>query len=74
MEKLKSGQATELPGQIASYAVFPKAMFQAFTATFGLWFDEGICDLKPARFLNDQFPEIKPLTAKELLDKAWGKH
>ncbi|GAB1316920.1 hypothetical protein MFIFM68171_07130 [Madurella fahalii] len=72
-EKLKLGQITELPGQASLYEFFPKPFLQAVGAAFGLWFDEGVFDLKPAKFLNETFPEIQPLKVKELLDKAWKK-
>ena len=43
-------------------------------AAFGLWFEYGVCDLKPTKaFLNETFPEIKPLKVKEMLDQAWRK-
>ncbi len=42
-------------------------------AAFGLWFEDGVFDLKPAKFLNEMLPEIKPLKIKEMLDKAWKR-
>ena len=42
-------------------------------AVHGVWFEEGVYNLKPAHFLNDQFPQIKPMKVKELLEKAWNK-
>lgn len=39
----------------------------------GVWFEEGVYNLKPVRFLNDQFPQIKPIKVKELLEQAWKK-
>lgn len=74
VEKLKLGQTTELPAQVPSYPFFPKEPQQAMAAAFGLWFEHGICDLKPTKaFLNETFPDIKPLKVKEMLDKAWKK-
>ncbi|KAK4248804.1 isoflavone reductase [Corynascus novoguineensis] len=70
-EKLKSGQTTELPGQVPLYSFFPKPVMHSMIAAFGLWFEDGVFDLKPVRFLNESFPEIKPLTVKEMLDKSW---
>ncbi len=71
MEKLKLGQVTELPSQVPLNNFFPKPAQQAMAATFGLWFENGVFDFKPAKFLNDTFPEIKPLKVKEMLDRAW---
>lgn len=73
VEKLKTGQTTELPAQVPLYKFWPKEAMHAMAATFGLWFEQGVFDLKGAKFLNDQFPEIKPMTVKQMLDKAWRK-
>lgn len=67
------GQVTELPGQVPLYQFFPKSLLQNYVAAFGLWFEDGHFDLKPTKFLNETFPEIKPLKVKEMLDKAWKK-
>ncbi|KAK4446799.1 isoflavone reductase [Podospora aff. communis PSN243] len=73
VERMKKGETTELPGQIPLYKYIPKGVMQDYAAIFGLWFDSGAFDLKPEKFLNETFPEIKPMTAKEMLDKAWRK-
>jgi hypothetical protein len=73
VEKMKIGQVTELPGQIPLYHTIPKPVLDRLSAAFGLWFEEGLFDPKTAKFLNETFPEIKPLTVKEMLDKAWKK-
>ncbi|KAK4031287.1 isoflavone reductase [Parachaetomium inaequale] len=75
-EKLERGEVTELPGQVPLYPFFPKPAQQAMGAGFGRWFEDGVFDMKPAngaRFLNDTFPDIEPLTIKELLEKAWKR-
>jgi len=68
---LKLGQTTELPGQVPLYSFFPKPVMHSMIAAFGQWFEDGLFDLRPVRFLNESFPEIKPLTVKEMLDKSW---
>ncbi|KLU84770.1 hypothetical protein MAPG_03806 [Magnaporthiopsis poae ATCC 64411] len=73
VEKLKTGQTTELPAQVPLYKFWPKEFMNAMAATFGLWFEQGAFDLKGVKFLNEQLPEIKPMTVKEMLDKAWRK-
>jgi hypothetical protein len=70
---MKAGQTTELPGQVPMYAFLPKEILQYMIAVHGLWFEEGVYDLKPKRFLNDDFPQIKPIKVKELLEAAWKK-
>ncbi|KAK3362517.1 hypothetical protein B0T25DRAFT_524497 [Lasiosphaeria hispida] len=71
VEELKAGKTTELPSQVPFYQFLPKPILQGMAASFGLWFDRGLFDLKPAKFLNQDFPEIKPMTVKEMLDQAW---
>ncbi|KAK0713431.1 hypothetical protein B0T26DRAFT_858083 [Lasiosphaeria miniovina] len=72
-EKLKLGQTTELPGHVPLYAFFPKPALHGMAAAFGLLFEGGVFDMKPASFLNETFPELKPLGVKEILDKSWKK-
>ena len=78
VDKLKRGEATELPGQVSLYEFFPKEMLQGMLAAFGLWFEEGVFELKPeqaqAGFLNGKLPEVKPMKVREMLERAWGKN
>ncbi|RSM03810.1 hypothetical protein CEP52_007177 [Fusarium oligoseptatum] len=71
VELLKSGKITELPGHVYAYEYMPKEALQGMLATFGLLFDEGQFDFKPERSLNDIFPEIKTVSAKEMLEIGW---
>ncbi|KAI8722875.1 NAD(P)-bd-dom domain-containing protein [Fusarium sp. LHS14.1] len=71
LELLKSGKITELPGHRYAYEHLPKEALQGMLATFGLLFDEGQFDFKPERSLNDIFPEIKPVSAKDMLEIGW---
>ncbi|TEA19773.1 Oxidoreductase BOA1 [Colletotrichum sidae] len=73
VEKLRASEPTELPSQVAAYPFFPKQAYQAFAATFGLWFAGGVFDIPPAgtKTLNDVFPDIKTWKAKDLLEKSW---
>jgi uncharacterized protein YbjT (DUF2867 family) len=71
LEKLRAGQITELPSHPSLYPFFPKPMLQGFFAAFGIGSEEGEFDLRPAHSLNDDFPDIKPRTVKELLSEAW---
>ncbi|KAH8664582.1 hypothetical protein BX600DRAFT_301799 [Xylariales sp. PMI_506] len=70
VEKLKSGQVTELPNQIASYQFIPKEYLQGSLAAFGLWFEAGAFDLKPEKLFNDQFPEIVTTKVRDILKLA----
>jgi uncharacterized protein YbjT (DUF2867 family) len=71
LEKLKTGQITELPSHPSLYPFFPKHMLQGFFAAFGIMFEQGKFDLRPSHSLNDAFPDIKPKTVKELVFEAW---
>lgn len=71
IEKLKKGEITELPSHPDVYPFFPKQMLQGFFSSFGILFEEGHFDLKPARTLNEEFPQIKARTVKEAVDAAW---
>lgn len=71
LEKLKAGQITELPSHPSLYPFFPKPMLQGFFAAFGIMFEQGEFDLRPSHSLNDDFPDIKPRTVKELMLEAW---
>jgi hypothetical protein len=73
VDLLKSGKITELPAHKPVYPFFPKEQLQGLFAVFGLFFEDGSFDFKPAHSLNDDFPDIKPTTVKALLQKAWGQ-
>jgi len=73
LEKLQKGETTELPGQAVLYPYFPKEAMHGMLASFGVWFDKGLFDFAGAKFLNEAFPDIKPLKMKEMLEKAWKK-
>jgi len=73
VEDLKSGKVAELPSHVPLYSFVPKEHLQGLLAMFGLWFEEGVFDLHPAKLFNDEVPEIKPYTVKAFLNEAWGK-
>ncbi|KAF2692136.1 NAD(P)-binding protein [Lentithecium fluviatile CBS 122367] len=69
IEKLERGEITELPGNKALYELSGgKAMFQKFVAQIAVWMAEGRM-LYKAPFLNEMFPDIRPLTVKAALSK-----
>ncbi|KAK1826069.1 hypothetical protein QBC39DRAFT_394531 [Podospora conica] len=71
VETLKTGVVTELPSHPSMYAIFPKPMLQGMFAAFGVMFEDGAFDLSPASTLNEEFPDIKARTVKELVFEAW---
>jgi len=75
IESLQKGQITELPAHVPVYPFFPKEQLQFVFAVFGLWFDGGAFNLHPEQDsldLNAEFPEIKPLTVKDVLQKVYS--
>lgn len=72
VDKLKTGQITELPTHPHFYPFFPKQMLQGMFATFGIMFENGVFDLKPSHTLNDDFPSIKPKTVKDIITEAYA--
>ncbi|CCF36710.1 hypothetical protein CH063_08218 [Colletotrichum higginsianum] len=75
VDKLKTGQVTELPSHVPVYPFFPKEALQGMASLFGQWFEDGVFDLPPAgtKTLNEVFPEIKAWTVKDILNAAWKK-
>ncbi|KAL6406666.1 hypothetical protein AUP68_09467 [Ilyonectria robusta] len=73
VEKLKSGEITELPGQVAAYSYFPKKWVQGLFSVFGYWVTESVFDFPDEKALNKKFPDIKVTTVKEMLSHWKGK-
>lgn len=40
-------------------------------AMFGILFEEGKFNLQPEQSLNDLFPEIEPMSAKQMVEIGW---
>ncbi|KAI3538315.1 hypothetical protein CSPX01_09670 [Colletotrichum filicis] len=71
VQKLQSGEITELPGQVAAYSYFPKQWAQQLFSTFGFWVTEGLFDFLKDRALNQVFPHLKVTGVKEMLQNSW---
>lgn len=71
VEMLRASRVSELPGHKASYAQFPKERLQGFLAIFELWMATGQGRIEREGTLNEMFPEIKPLTASEMMERYW---
>ncbi|KAK7710200.1 hypothetical protein SLS64_002313 [Diaporthe eres] len=72
VENLRASQITELPGHTASYDKFPRERLQWFLAIFELWMATGRGRVPREGTLNEMFPEIKPLTAREMIERYWA--
>ncbi|KAI1140605.1 hypothetical protein F5Y05DRAFT_279416 [Hypoxylon sp. FL0543] len=71
IELIKSGKVTELPGHLPAYRLFPKEQVQAILASLEQVFDKGYLDFKPKQTLNELFPDIHAVSAKEMLEMGW---
>jgi len=72
IDKLKTGQITELPCHPMFYPFFPKENLQRMFSGIGVMFETGVFDLKPSHTLNEEFQSIKPKTVKELVSAFYG--
>lgn len=72
VEDLTASRITELPGHAASYDKFPKERLQWFLAIFELWMATGRARVPREGSLNEMFPDIKPLTVREMMERYWA--
>jgi hypothetical protein len=70
-DKLKTFQVTELPAHRHAYPFLPKEQLQYLLAVFGQWTAAGDLNLPDTDTLNQRYPKIKPLSFRELLQRAW---
>ncbi|TVY76133.1 Oxidoreductase swnN [Lachnellula suecica] len=73
VEKLRSGEVTELPSHPPLYQYIPKQMLAWLLSRFGLWAVYGIMYLPKEGSLNEKFPEIKTMTVREMISVWKGK-
>ncbi|KAM5348281.1 hypothetical protein ACJ41O_008105 [Fusarium nematophilum] len=71
LEKLRRSEVTELPGHQNDYKRFPKEVLLPFLSVFQRWMAEGLGEVPIEGSLNEKFPDIKPLTVRELMDRHW---
>ncbi len=72
IEDLAAGKITELPSHTQVYPFFPKPALQAALASLELLLEKGVLDLDAEWTLNQEFPDIKPRSIKELVNQAWA--
>jgi len=72
MEMLQAGKITELPSHREVYSFLPKEVLQGLLASFGVMIEKGLFNFKTERTVNEQFPEVKARTVRELVFAAWG--
>jgi hypothetical protein len=78
IEKLEGGEYTELPGYEKAYAYLgavevAKPMMAQMMIFFATLFAKGHASFGPGSYLNEIFPEIKPMSFEEALKKSFQK-
>ncbi|KAI0854755.1 NAD(P)-binding protein [Xylaria cubensis] len=71
LEKLKSGQVTELPAQVNADLFGAGDSYRRYLAVGYLMMASGIYDFNDGKSAKDAFPAIKPKTVKSLLETVW---
>ena len=72
-EVLKKGQASELPSHQKLYPFIPKPILLGIQAMIGSFISDGLFDVAKGTSANEQFPDIKPKSAKAILSVWHGK-
>ncbi|KAF4991126.1 hypothetical protein FDECE_14142 [Fusarium decemcellulare] len=72
VELLRQGKITELPSHPSLYPFFPKEALQGMAASLGLVLERGSADFGEEEAINALFPEIKTMSVRGLLEKAWS--
>lgn len=67
VERLRSGEITELPAHVSAYSFIPKSLLQVIQSKFGLYVAYGMFDMPEAGSLNQLFPEIETTTVEEII-------
>ncbi|KAI1746693.1 NAD(P)-binding protein [Xylaria castorea] len=73
LEKLKSGQVTELPAQVNADLFGAGDSYRKYLAVGHLLMASGKYDFDDGKSAKDAFPGIKPKTVKSLLEAVWKK-
>lgn len=73
VEKLRSGETTELPGHASAYSFIPKSVLYAIQSKFGLYVAYGTSDFPEEGSLNQLVPEIRTTTVDEIIGHWKGK-
>jgi hypothetical protein len=72
IEKLEKGEGTVLE-QPAGAIELPEDELLHLWSEFGIMADKGLMDVTTDGLRNSEFPEIKPMTVREVVTAAWGK-
>ncbi|KAF2865011.1 hypothetical protein BDV95DRAFT_588020 [Massariosphaeria phaeospora] len=72
IETLHNGEATLFDQPEGSYTEYPKEELRKLVSEFGLMVVNGIVDVSGVGTRNAEFPEIRPVTVEEIIERAWG--
>ncbi|KAF4459500.1 Isoflavone reductase like P3 [Fusarium albosuccineum] len=72
VELLRQGKITELPSHPSLYPFFPKEALQGMAASLGLVLERGSANFSEEEAIDALFPEIKTMSVRGLLEKAWS--
>jgi hypothetical protein len=71
IERLEKGEGTVLE-QPAGAMELPEEVLRHLWSEFGIMADKGLMDVTTEGLRNREFPEIKPMTVREVVTAAWG--
>ncbi|KAF6781929.1 NmrA-like family protein [Colletotrichum sojae] len=73
LDALKAGKATELPNQTVMSAFIPREALLGIVSFFMTLFESGALDFQDVDTINEEFPDLKPKSIKELMSEGWGR-
>lgn len=77
LEDLEQSKITELPANVARYAVAPKPLLDGILSVWSLGFAKGWFNLPaqtdPNKTANETFPDIEVLKFRSFLERAWKR-
>jgi len=71
VEKLEKGEGTVLEQPLGAMEL-PEDALRHLWSEFGVMAVRGMMDVTKERLRNDEFPEVKPMTVREVVEAAWG--
>lgn len=72
LENLEKGDATLFKQSEESYDL-PEEIERHMVAEFGIMAVKGVMDVSREGIRNDDFPEVIPITVKDLIKASWGR-
>ena len=73
VDALEKGQATILPQPPGAPTEADYPGMREMLSEFGLMAVKGVLDVSRLGLRNGEFPQNKPMTVEDVIEKAWGK-